>query len=764
MIMSGWGGQTQCTMTTVESLLSWDSHKLDQITGESGEVAKIVNVFREFLLTVVDERQRFSDERGVWIQQVKVAEVNAEQRCSELQNQLFDLTSRLRREASKKDDAERRQESTETTLSELRQKIEKLTGEKAESAAAVTQMEVDMNNLKVKLEDAMRRLQFKDTELKRMAQDWEGLTVKEASLSKLQAETRSKLSDVKNRENSLQFREERITQEKDLVTEQTKWLTEELSSKTEELSKLRQSTTESICRLKSELAEKSEEVAFLSASQASLKEQCGKLEKRVEELVEKLSDRDTRHNTEVENLREQLNKQERLAELYNNNNEEYRVSLYLNPFLSKFGNISTMTTVESLLSWDSHKLDQITGESGEVAKIVNVFREFLLTVVDERQRFSDERGVWIQQVKVCCAQALDIGVAEVNAEQRCNDAERRQESTETTLSELRQKIEKLTGEKAESAAAVTQMEVDMNNLKVKLEDAMRRLQFKDTELKRMAQDWEGLTVKEAFLSKLQAETRSKLSDVKNRENSLQFREERITQEKDLVTEQTKWLTEELSSKTEELSKLRQSTTESICRLKSELAEKSEEVAFLSIKPVPNKITSTQTSQASLKEQSSKLEKRVEELVEKLSDRDTRHNTEVENLREQLNKQERLAELYNNNNEEYRIKPVPNKITSTQTSQASLKEQSSKLEKRVEELVEKLSDRDTRHNTEVENLREQLNKQERLAELYNNNNEEYRCLNIPFNLVQDKGTDRGHRGHAGPIETGPGGKFNTGGAL
>ena len=58
------------------------------------------------------------------------------------------------------------------------------------------------------------RLQFKDEELKRMAKDWEGLTVKEASLSKLQAETRTKLSDLDNREKSLKFREERITQEK----------------------------------------------------------------------------------------------------------------------------------------------------------------------------------------------------------------------------------------------------------------------------------------------------------------------------------------------------------------------------------------------------------------------------------------------------------------------------------------------------------------------------------------------------------------------
>ena len=59
-----------------------------------------------------------------------------------------------------------------------------------------------------------------------------------------------------------------------------------------------------------------------------------------------------------------------------------------------------MTTVESLLSWDAQKLKQLSGESGDVAKVVNVFREFLLTVADERQRFAEERTVLAQQAKV----------------------------------------------------------------------------------------------------------------------------------------------------------------------------------------------------------------------------------------------------------------------------------------------------------------------------------------------------------------------------
>ena len=59
-----------------------------------------------------------------------------------------------------------------------------------------------------------------------------------------------------------------------------------------------------------------------------------------------------------------------------------------------------MTTVESLLSWDSQKLKQLSDESGDVAKVINYFREFLTTVADERQRFADERNVLSQQVKV----------------------------------------------------------------------------------------------------------------------------------------------------------------------------------------------------------------------------------------------------------------------------------------------------------------------------------------------------------------------------
>ena len=59
-----------------------------------------------------------------------------------------------------------------------------------------------------------------------------------------------------------------------------------------------------------------------------------------------------------------------------------------------------MTTIESLLSWESRKLDSLANESGDVAKVISVFREFLLTVGDERQRFAEERGVLTQQAKV----------------------------------------------------------------------------------------------------------------------------------------------------------------------------------------------------------------------------------------------------------------------------------------------------------------------------------------------------------------------------
>ena len=44
--------------------------------------------------------------------------------------------------------------------------------------------------------------------------EWESVSAKESAVSKLQAEARSKLSDVESREVSLKFREERLNQEK----------------------------------------------------------------------------------------------------------------------------------------------------------------------------------------------------------------------------------------------------------------------------------------------------------------------------------------------------------------------------------------------------------------------------------------------------------------------------------------------------------------------------------------------------------------------
>ena len=60
-------------------------------------------------------------------------------------------------------------------------------------------------------------------------------------------------------------------------------------------------------------------------SQKTLKAHTGKLEKKVSELTTKLQDKDAAQLTDIENIRLQLNKQERLTELYNSNCEEYQV-------------------------------------------------------------------------------------------------------------------------------------------------------------------------------------------------------------------------------------------------------------------------------------------------------------------------------------------------------------------------------------------------------------------------------------------------------
>ena len=56
-----------------------------------------------------------------------------------------------------------------------------------------------------------------------------------------------------------------------------------------------------------------------------------------------------------------------------------------------------------------------------------------------------------------------------------------------------------------------------------------------------------------------------------------------------------------------------------------------------------------------------MDKRVGELVTKLQDKDSSHMAELENIRLQLNKQERLTELYNNNCGEYQVQRIEHNV-------------------------------------------------------------------------------------------------------
>ena len=86
-----------------------------------------------------------------------MVELNAEQRCSEMQHQVYELSSKLHQEAQRCSELLKDGASATDELSDLKQKIDDFQAEKNEMNSKLQQVECDSTSFKLKLEDALRR-------------------------------------------------------------------------------------------------------------------------------------------------------------------------------------------------------------------------------------------------------------------------------------------------------------------------------------------------------------------------------------------------------------------------------------------------------------------------------------------------------------------------------------------------------------------------------------------------------------------------------
>ena len=88
----------------------------------------------------------------------QVSDLNAEQRCTELQNKLFELSSKLNQETIQKDELVSNSERSQNEVADLKKKLDAYLAEKSEATFKLQSLESDSTSLKLKLEDALRRL------------------------------------------------------------------------------------------------------------------------------------------------------------------------------------------------------------------------------------------------------------------------------------------------------------------------------------------------------------------------------------------------------------------------------------------------------------------------------------------------------------------------------------------------------------------------------------------------------------------------------
>ena len=87
----------------------------------------------------------------------QVADLNAEQRCTEMQNQIFELSNKLNMETTRKEDLVKSSEDSSRELGKLKTKLEEFASNKVEQSSRLQKIESESTGLKLKLEDSLRR-------------------------------------------------------------------------------------------------------------------------------------------------------------------------------------------------------------------------------------------------------------------------------------------------------------------------------------------------------------------------------------------------------------------------------------------------------------------------------------------------------------------------------------------------------------------------------------------------------------------------------
>ncbi|XP_014606517.1 PREDICTED: nucleoprotein TPR-like [Polistes canadensis] len=245
---------------------------------------------------------------------------------------------------SNRKNLEQNLEKVQKELTETKSNFDECNGKLELAVKYTTELEVNLNEVKgevQKLQESVKRLEKengdlrkqrdaavderdtlqlqverRDFEIERMRTELSSLGIQLQTAVAAKCQALAEAEEVRSRDMTLDFKEKRLEQERTLFSQQIAGLEEELSKRTTELQATRAEASARTLLTDTRLSQRDEELRIANESAAQLRESHSSLQRRCEELSQKLEEQRTHEISIHASYREEIGAQTRLADLY----------------------------------------------------------------------------------------------------------------------------------------------------------------------------------------------------------------------------------------------------------------------------------------------------------------------------------------------------------------------------------------------------------------------------------------------------------------
>ncbi|KAK2835272.1 hypothetical protein Q5P01_015756 [Channa striata] len=346
--------------------------------------------------------------------------------------------------------------------------------------------------------------------------------------------------------------------------------------------------------------------------------------------------------------------------------------------------------LEKILSDQQYEIDSLKAEQEQ-------FR------VDSEQHFFEK----VKQLNQCQEEFLSKTQEHLKLKEEFTKLEAELKSVREKNRDYESTQEKLSSDQILLTKAKDELEEEKREL-------VRTLERRSLEVEHLNDDLRQLNDKLVEVNTSKMTLQMKLDELETAEVNIKYKEKRMEQEKELLLSQTSWLSEELKAKSEELLSLSRQKGNDILELKCTLENKEDELNRL------------QEQVVGLKTSNENLQKQNEEMISKLKEAKEQQATIEEKIRNELNANIKLSNLYKG-------------------AAADSEAKSEELSRAVEELQKLLKDAGEANKALEDNLQEINNSNDKsVAEL----KERIQCLEKELENANDLLSSSKFRGPVG----------------